>query len=91
MAGHPTEGSDPRRADPRHRCGIEDRLYALVRRLADDGMAVLVISSELLEIVGLSDRVLVMAAGKIAGELDHSEVTEENVVRLTTVLGGVGR
>jgi len=64
--------------------GSKEQIYAIVRGLADDGMAVLVISSELVEVLGLSDRVLVMADGRIVGELERAEATEENVVRLFT-------
>ncbi len=64
--------------------GSKEQVYSLVRGLADDGMAVLFISSELVEILGLSDRVLVMADGRIVGELDRGDATEENVLRLIT-------
>jgi ribose transport system ATP-binding protein len=64
--------------------GSKEQIYALIRELAEDGMAVLVISSELVEILGLSDRILVMADGRIVGELDRAEATEENVLRLIT-------
>jgi len=64
--------------------GSKEQIYRLVRDLSDRGTAVLIISSELVEILGLSDRILVMAAGRIVGELDHADATEENVVRLIT-------
>jgi ribose transport system ATP-binding protein len=64
--------------------GSKEQFYALIRELADEGLAVLVISSELVEILGLSDRLLVMADGRIVGELDRAGATEENVLRLIT-------
>jgi ABC-type sugar transport system ATPase subunit len=64
--------------------GSKEQIYALIRELAEDGMAVLVISSELVEILGLSDRVLVMADGRIVGQLGRDEATEHNVLRLIT-------
>jgi ABC-type sugar transport system ATPase subunit len=64
--------------------GSKEQIYALIRGLAEDGMAVLVISSELVEILGLSDRVLVMADGRIVGQLGRDEATEHNVLRLIT-------
>jgi ribose transport system ATP-binding protein len=64
--------------------GSKEQIYALIRELAEDGMAVLVISSELVEILGLSDRVLVMADGRIVGQLGRDAATEHNVLRLIT-------
>jgi ribose transport system ATP-binding protein len=53
-----------------------------MRRLADKGTAIVMISSELQEIIGMSDRVLVMARGKVTGELSRDEVTEEKIMTL---------
>ena len=47
-------------------------------------MAVVVISSELPEVIGISDRILVMHDGKIAGELQRRDFSEENVMKLAT-------
>ena len=47
-------------------------------------MAILLISSELAEIIGIADRVLVMREGRIAGELTGSEMNQENIVALAT-------
>jgi ABC-type sugar transport system ATPase subunit len=57
-------------------------VHATIDRLAHDGLAVLLISSELPEILGMSDRVLVMRDGLIVGELQRSEATEEKLVAL---------
>jgi ABC-type sugar transport system ATPase subunit len=57
-------------------------VHATIDRLARDGLAVLLISSELPEILGMSDRVLVMRDGLIAGEFPRSEATEEKLVAL---------
>lgn len=62
--------------------GSKEQIYQILRRLADDGKAVLLISSELIEVLGLSDRILVMAAGEIIGELPGEGTTEEDVMRL---------
>jgi hypothetical protein len=53
-------------------------------RLAADGVAILMISSELPEIIGMSDRILVMRQGRIAGELPRSEATQEAIMALAT-------
>jgi ribose transport system ATP-binding protein len=57
-------------------------LYGLIRRLADMGKAILMISSELTEIIGLSDRILVMSEGRIVGELSAEQATEENILTM---------
>ena len=55
-------------------------IYRTLRALAEEGVAVLVISSELIEIVGLCDRVLVMRDGALAGELHGDAVTEDGIM-----------
>ena len=60
--------------------GAKAEIYALVSRLADSGAAILLISSDLPELLGLSDRVLVMSRGRIVAELDEG-ATEESVMR----------
>nr|WP_199043921.1 sugar ABC transporter ATP-binding protein [Glycomyces salinus] len=59
-------------------------VHRLLSDLAADGVAVLMVSSELLEVLGMADRVLVMREGSIAGELDRDRATEESVMRLAT-------
>lgn len=68
--------------------GSKAEIYDLIRRLADRGVAILVVSSELEEILHLSDRILVMHEGRISGELAREEATEERIMRLAT--GGPG-
>ncbi len=62
--------------------GAKAEIYALIRHLADTGMAILVISSEMPELIGLSDRILVMASGRIVGEVSRAEATEEGILAL---------
>jgi ribose transport system ATP-binding protein len=62
--------------------GAKVEIYRMIRSLADQGVAVLMISSELAEVVGLADRVVVMAQGRVAGELAGDELSEESVMRL---------
>ena len=66
---------------------IESRM----NQLAAQGVAVLMISSDLEEILGMSDRVLVMHQGRLAGELSRSQLSEEAVMRLATGMNGVSR
>ena len=61
--------------------GAKSAIHDLVRRLARDGAAVLMVSSELPELLGMSDRIIVMRDGRIAGELPAG-ATEEDVVAL---------
>jgi ABC-type sugar transport system ATPase subunit len=64
--------------------GAKDEIYRILRRLAADGLAIVVISSELIEILGLADRILVIAEGRVAGTLPGEGATEEAVMRLAT-------
>jgi len=59
-------------------------IYDVIRHVADDGMAILLISSELPEVIGLSDRVLVMRKGRLVGEVPRQQATERNLVALAT-------
>jgi D-xylose transport system ATP-binding protein len=64
--------------------GAKVEIYRLLDRLAADGVAVIIISSELPEIVGLSDRILVMSEGAIVSELTRDEVTREAIMEFAT-------
>jgi ABC-type sugar transport system ATPase subunit len=55
-------------------------IYHLIGELADEGAAIILISSELPEIIGLSDRILVMREGMLAGEFDHVSADEESLL-----------
>ena len=62
--------------------GAKAEIYRIVRRLARNGMATLLISSDLPELLALSDRILVMRDGAIAGELSRAQATEEAVLNM---------
>lgn len=62
--------------------GAKAEIHRIIADLAEAGVALLVISSELPEVLGLADRVLVMQGGRITGELDRAEATEEAVLAL---------
>lgn len=64
--------------------GAKAEIYALMDGLAGAGVAILMISSDLEEVLGVSDRVLVMHRGRLAGELTGDEATEQAVMRLAT-------
>ncbi|MGQ0569101.1 MAG: ATP-binding cassette domain-containing protein [Armatimonadota bacterium] len=64
--------------------GAKEELYAIIRDLARRGKALIVISSELPELIGVSDRILVLWEGQVAGMIDAATATEEQVVTLAT-------
>lgn len=63
--------------------GAKSEIHKLLRQLADAGTGIIVISSELPELIGIADRVLVMREGRVAGELAQG-ITEEAVIRLAS-------
>jgi ABC-type sugar transport system ATPase subunit len=64
--------------------GAKAEIYALMNRLTAQGLAILMISSELPEVLGMSDRVVVMHEGRTAGELSRAQATPESVMELAT-------
>jgi ABC-type sugar transport system ATPase subunit len=75
LLDEPTRGID---------VGAKSEIYRLMDSLAKEGMAILLISSELEEVLSMSDRVLVMREGRIAGEFDRGEATQESVMTAAT-------
>jgi erythritol transport system ATP-binding protein len=71
LLDEPTRGID---------VGAKTEIFRLMSGLADAGLGVLFVSSELAEVMGMSDRVLVMARGRITADLPRDEVTEERLV-----------
>ena len=64
--------------------GSKVEIYQLMNRLAANGVAIIMISSELPEILGMSDRILVMHEGRISGELSRKDATQEKIMWLAT-------
>jgi len=75
LLDEPTRGVD---------VGAKAEIYALMNDLARRGVAILMISSELPEVLGMSDRVLVVREGRLAGELARTEATQERIIHLAT-------
>ena len=69
----PTQGVD---------IGAKAEIHRLIRALAADGLAILLISSELTELLGLAHCIGVMRGGRLAGVLDHADATEERLMSL---------
>ena len=65
--------------------GAKFEIYTLVNRLVEQGMSIIMISSELPEVLGMSDRVYVVSAGEITGELPIAEATQERIMQLATM------
>ena len=68
--------------------GNKSQIYDFIDAMVRAGKACIVISSEMPELVGLADRVLVMRAGKVVAELRGNDITEENVIYAATTGGG---
>lgn len=79
IVDEPTRGID---------VGAKAEIHRLMSKLAQDGKAIIMISSELPEILGMSDRVLVMHEGRVGGIFDRAEATQENIMQAAT--GGHG-
>jgi len=82
LLDEPTRGID---------VGTKNEVYRLVRAAAERGAAVLLVSSEMPELLAMSDRVLVMCAGRLTGELSgeqihkDSKAAQEEILRLATL------
>lgn len=64
--------------------GAKFEIYTIMNRLIAEGMSIIMISSELGEVLGMSDRIYVMAEGEMKGELLAEEATQENIMELAT-------
>ncbi|MBC7960161.1 MAG: sugar ABC transporter ATP-binding protein, partial [Vallitaleaceae bacterium] len=72
----PTKGID---------VGAKSEIYKIIQALAREGIGVIVISSELPEIMGLCDRIIVMCEGKVTGEIMRAEATEEGILTMAMI------
>ncbi len=81
IVDEPTRGID---------VGAKSEVHAILRDLAKVGTAVLLISSELPEVLAVADRVYVMREGRIVGEMSHAEAGEEAIMRLASLPAGKG-
>ena len=75
LLDEPTRGVD---------IGAKTEIHKIISKLADEGLAVLMISSELPEVLGISDRILVMSEGRLTGELSRKEATQEKIMYFAT-------
>jgi ABC-type sugar transport system ATPase subunit len=82
IVDEPTRGVD---------IGAKAAIHKLLDELASSGVAVVVISSDLPEVLAMSSRLMVMREGRIVGELSRAEATQENVMRLMAGVAGEAR
>ena len=75
LLDEPTRGID---------VGAKYEIYSIIEELAERGKCVVIISSEMPELIGMADRIMVMCEGRKTGELAGDEMTEENIMRLAT-------
>lgn len=66
--------------------GAKFEIYQLINRIADSGAAVIMISSDMPEVIGMSDRIAVMYEGTLVGEIDGSEATQERILNMASNL-----
>jgi len=62
--------------------GAKYEIYQLMNNLAEEGKSIIMISSELPEVLGMSDRIIVLSAGELVGELSKENATSEEVMKL---------
>lgn len=82
LLDEPTRGID---------VGTKAEIYRLVRQAANDGLAVVLVSSEMPELLLMSDRIAVLCEGELTGELTGEGMTQENILRLATAKQGARR
>jgi ribose transport system ATP-binding protein len=64
--------------------GAKAEVFALMGRLVESGASILMISSEMPELIGMADRVLVLRSGRIEGELPHADLSQEELLRMAS-------
>ena len=65
--------------------GAKQEIYMLINRLVEQGKAILMISSEMEELIGMSDRIIVLSEGRITGELEKSEFKQETIMKFASI------
>ena len=74
IVDEPTNGVD---------IGAKDEIHKILRNLAKEGAAVIVISSEMQEVLSISDRLMVMRRGRVSGFLDNKDLTQETIMKFS--------
>ena len=71
--------------------GAKQEIYAEINHLATEGLAIVLVSSELPEVLGLSDRIIVLHEGRVTGEFSRDEATPEKVMAAATGAAAAAR
>ena len=77
LLDEPTRGID---------VGAKFEIYQLINQLAEQGKGIIVVSSEMPELIGMSDRILVMADGRLKGEIGRGDFTQEHILEMASDL-----
>ena len=64
--------------------GAKYEIYCIIEELARSGKSIIMISSEMAELMGMSDRIMVMCDGRVTGFVDGKDATQENIMELAT-------
>ena len=64
--------------------GAKYEIYCIIEELARQGKSIIMISSEMAELMGMSDRIMVMCDGRVTGFIDGKDATQENIMELAT-------
>ena len=67
--------------------GAKQEFYDIIKDMAEQGISVIIISSEMPEVINMSQKIMIMNSGKIVGEMTHAEATQESIMA-TIVNGG---
>ena len=65
--------------------GAKSEVFQIAKELAENGMSILLIASELKEIISISDRIIVLSSGQVTGEFKHGQFTELDIVHASEV------
>nr|WP_319776303.1 ATP-binding cassette domain-containing protein [uncultured Sphaerochaeta sp.] len=76
LLDEPTRGID---------VGAKGEIFNIMNNLAQEGLAIIMVTSELKELLAICDRVIVLSKGKITGNFGKEEITEENIVNASTI------
>ena len=77
LCDEPTRGID---------VGAKSEVYEILREISSQGIGIILVSSELPELISLCDRIIVMHEGKITGEINREEATEERIMRYAAAI-----
>ena len=65
--------------------GAKYEIYTIMNRLVEEGMSIIMISSDILEVIGMSDRIYIIAEGRVTGKMSAGEATEEKIMEAATI------